>query len=287
MQRSQPIYTFSDPIEYVTYRLAERRKKNPRYSVSAWARQLGYENSSMLSQVLKRERRLKVDLASRIGADLNLKGRALRYFEALALNAGKSSVERKMVQGLIAQMRPKKFHNLEAISLEVFRTVSDWHHWTIIEMIHLGDFKESVDFIQSRLERKLSKTVIRAALKRLEALGLLSRDDEGRLQRGSGDPVGSLFMRNKVPSEAVQGYHLQMMELARHAVRSQSPDERYLRGTTLPIRRVNLEKANEIIRDAHKRLLELSDTEEADEIYHLSSQFFRLTKKTRVGDRLN
>jgi uncharacterized protein (TIGR02147 family) len=278
MQASHKVFAFSDPIDYLKYRFEERRRKDPKFSLSGWARQLGYENSSLLSQVLKRERSLKMNLVSKLSGDLKLKGKALKYFECIALNEScKTDTEKKMVLGLARQMRPKKFRGLENISLEVFSAVADWYHWAILEMTHLEGFSEDADQIHRRLGGKVPKKTIKAALRRLLEIGLLTRGESGRVVRASVDIENAIFMRNKIPCEAIQSYHRQMIDQARIAIGEQTIEERYLRGTTLPMKKANLEKANEIIRTAHKQLLELSEKSGADEVYQLNSQFFKLT----------
>ena len=278
MQASHKVFAFSDPIDYLKYRFEERRRKDPKFSLSGWARQLGYENPSLLSQVLKRERSLKMNLVSKLSCDLKLKGKALKYFECIALNEScKTETEKKMVLGLARQMRPKKFRGLENISLEVFSAVADWYHWAILEMTHLEGFSEDVGQIHRRLGGKVPKKIIKASLQRLLEIGLLTREDSGRLVRASADIENAILMRNKIPCEAIQSYHRQMIDQAKAAIGEQTIDERYLRGTTLPMKKANLEKANEIIRNAHKQLLELSEKSGADEVYQLNSQFFKLT----------
>ena len=279
MQASHKVFAFSDPIDYLKYRFEERRRKDPKFSLSGWARQLGYENPSLLSQVLKRERSLKMNLVAKLGTDLKLKGKSLKYFECIALNEScKTESEKKMVLGLARQMRPKKFRALENISLEVFSAVADWYHWAILEMTHLGDFREDIAFIQKRLGGKVGKKTVKTALQRLLEIGLLTRDFSGRLSRANQDAENAIFMRNKIPSEAIQSYHRQMMEQAKSSLTEQSINERYMRGTTIPLKKANFEKAAEIIRNCHKQLLELSEKSGADEIYQLNSQLFRLTR---------
>lgn len=278
MHESKRVFHFADPIEYLRFRFEARRRRDPSFSLSAWARRLGFENPSFLSQVLKRERRLKMNLVPRLARDLKLKGRSLRYFECLVLQAGaKTDAERRMYLGLAKQARPRKLRQLENLSPELFALAADWHYAALTESIHLAGFREDAEYLHRAFGGKLDRRTITPALDKLVEVGRLARDAEGKLMRAGGSANDAIFMRSSVPSEAIRTYHLQMLELARKAVTEQSVNERYLRGLSIPIREEHYARATEIIEDAHRKMLDLAAPAGADHVYQLNTQFFRLT----------
>jgi uncharacterized protein (TIGR02147 family) len=284
MVEAKRVFHFSDPVDFLNDCLRERRRRNPNFSLSAWARQLGYENPSFLSQVLKRQRKLKMNLVAKLARDLDLRGKSLRYFEFLALQGGsKTESERRIYGGLAKQVRPKKLRFPDEFPVELFGAVSDWYHAALIEAVHLKDFREDAEAIRRRLQGKVDRRTIRAAIDRLVELGRLARDEKGRLHRGLSE---SALVRTSLPSEAVKNYHFQMIDLARAAIRGQPVSDRYLRGTTIPIRRADYEKAVKIVENAHRQLQELGVDEGADDIYQLNSQLFRLTRRAKSADEV-
>lgn len=280
MQAQNSVFAFEDPVDYLNFQFRERQKRNPKFSLRAWARQLGFENPSLLFQVLRRERKLKIELAGKLATNLNLKGKNLKYFEIIVLkNASKSETEKRVYEAMIPVLRPKKFWSASAFSLELFSMAAEWYHWAILEMSELADFEANEDFIQNRLSGSLDKKTIRSALDRLVRLGFFEKAKDGKLVRANPENAPN-FLRNKVPSEAVRSYHKQMIEKAKAAVDEQTMEERYLRGTTLPFKCADREKVEEILRNAHSEILALASKGDAEELYQLNTQFFRLTKKS-------
>lgn len=271
------VYRFNDPIDYLNYRLRERRKSSPAFSVSEWSRRLGYANPSFLSQILKRERKLKPDLAARLAADLKLQGRAREYFECTVLNeSSDSAVEKRVYADLMQKMKPKRLQSQRELSLETFALIADWYHTALLEMLQLKGFTEDAETLRRALDPKLSLKSVRSAMKRLTDLGFWERDERGRLRRPAQEPN---VLNEGVPSEAVRLYHQQILERAKAAVTEQSLDERFLRGTTVAIKTSDMARASQILREAHEKILGLAAHGDGDELYQFNTQFFRLTKK--------
>jgi uncharacterized protein (TIGR02147 family) len=275
------VFYFEDPITFLNAQLRERQKKNPKFSLRAWARQVGYQNPSLLFQVLRGERRLKMDLAMKLAANLNLKGKSLRYFELLVLNhAGTTEAERRVFQTMMAKLRPKKLRALDEITLESFAIASEWYHWAILTMTELPDFKPDITWIQEHLEAGLDKKTIRDAIDRLVRVGLLVSEPDGTFRRAKED-ANVLYMQSKIPSSAVRQYHAQTLEQARTAIEQQTVDERILYGATLAFNKTLLPKAQEILAEAYKQIADLAESEPAEDVYQFSSQLFRLTKQRK------
>ena len=91
MQINKSVFSFEDLVDFLNHQLQERQRKNPKFSLRAWSRQVGYKNPSLLSQVLKRERKLKMEMASKLAVSLGLDGKPLRYFEVIVLYKNSNS----------------------------------------------------------------------------------------------------------------------------------------------------------------------------------------------------
>lgn len=278
MQASELIYHYEDPIEFLNAQLRERQKRNPRFSLRAWATQLGYRNPSLLFQVLRRERRLKMELALKIAHNLQLTGKALRYFELAVLSCGsQNQTEKKVLESSMAKLRPKSVQPLRGLSLELFSAVSEWYHWAILSLTELRDFKPDAAWIQDKLGPDLDKKTIQRAVDRLTTLGLLVLQPDGRYVRM--DHESSILMENSIPSAAIRQYHTQMVDKSRAAIEGQTVEERTLRATTMTFDKKDLPMVEEILADAHRQIAEFAAQREGDELYQLNSQFFRLTQK--------
>lgn len=279
MDSQERVFAFDDPVEFLNYELRERQKKNPRFSLRAWARQVGYANPSYLSHVLKKERKLKMELASKLANNLSLEGKSRRYFELLVMGSATGNEhEKKMYTDLLRGLRPKKVPQINDLSLELFSLISDWYHLAIVEMTQLNDFQGTEAFIQKRLGGQLDKRTIRDAVDRLVRLGLIQRDESGNLSRASeNDNVIDL----DVSSEAIREHHRQWLEMAKQALQQQTKDERDFCSTTFSFSLKNMEKVREILREAHRKIRDLNESTEGEELYQLNTNFFRVTKPVK------
>lgn len=276
MDHLERVFAFDDPVEFLNFELRERQKRNARFSLRAWSRQVGYKNPSYLSHVLNKKRRLKPEFASKLASDLALKGRSLRYFELLVLNQNAGTeTEQETYRKLISATRPKRAGSANHLSTETFALVADWYHWAIIEMANLANFNPDPKEIQKRLTAKVDLATIRKAIDRLLKAGLLTRDGSGKLIRSNRDKDNETHA--PAQPEAVIAYHKQMGSLALKAVSEQAPEERTFYGTTLTFRKENMKKAQDILKEAHLQLLQLAGHgADGEEVYQLNTQFFRL-----------
>lgn len=275
----EPIFAFEDPVDYLNYELRARRKQNPRFSLRSWARQVGYENPSYLSQVLKRERRLKPELANRLAGSLELEGKQQRYFELMVLGqAAGEGRGRKSYQHLIREMRPRHEQRASTISLELFTLVSDWYHYAITEMTQLRGFDSSEAWIRRRLGNTVDLRTVREAVDRLVRLGFLVRTPDGRLSRA---PIGNYSFDPDSTVEALRALHRQWIDKAKAALDEQGTEERDYYFSTMSFRRDDIPKVKEIMREAHRKVLALEATENGEEIYQLNTNFFRITRPER------
>jgi uncharacterized protein (TIGR02147 family) len=288
MDQLERVFAFDDPVEFLNFELRERQKKIARFSLRAWSRQVGYKNPSYLSHVLGRKRRLKPEFASKLAANLELKGRSLKYFELLVLNQNAATEsEQETYRKLMSAARPRRGSNAtNQLSLETFSLIADWYHWAILEMTDLADFDGDPRAIQRKLCSKVDLKTIQRAIGRLLRAGLLTHDGGGHLVRANKDTNNE----TEAPAqpEAVIAYHKQMGELAVKAVAGQPRCDRDFFGSTLTIRRENFEKVQEILKEAHRQVIRYAEHgKTGDDVYQLNTQFFRLAgtpKKKRKQD---
>jgi len=267
------VFEFSQPMEYLGSVLQEKQARNPRFSLRAWSRQLGFKSPSMLSAVLKGQRKLKPALATRIALTLELTPLERRYLEVMSLaDNSRSDHEKQIHLDILETLRPRQeSHELD---LDHFRFIADWYHLAILEMVSLPDFDEDSEAIAQRLGGTLAPMLARAAIDRLLRLELLSRNENGRLVR----TPSRVKTGDSIPSSAVRSHHLQMIKKAEAALQNQPMEERDFRGTTLPLRKKDLPQLKKLVGEFHKKVQALS-SDQGDEVYRVNSQAFSLTRK--------
>lgn len=268
------IYNFNDPREFLSEVLKEKQRVNPRFSLRSWSKQLGFSSPSVLSMILRGERKIQLDLVSRISDSLRLPKEEQNYLQVLALYSNASSpTEKQLYLDLLKQLRPdKEFSNL---TLDRFRIIADWYHFAIYEMVDLKDFRNDPEAISARLGGQITPVQAKQAVERLLRLELLVVDSEGRLSKGDPDQV---FTTTDVPSDALKKHHSQMIEKAALALRSQTVHEREISSNTIAIQLSKLPEAKKAIRKFQKSIAALCTRKPCDEVYQLNIQFFRITE---------
>jgi uncharacterized protein (TIGR02147 family) len=276
MDSNTRIYLFDDPIKFLAAELKRLKQEEKRFSLREWSRRLGYENPSYFSDVLKGKRKLKISLAILIASSLKLDERATRYLELMTLiHQTREVKEKRHLAKLLNSMRPQELKNSTSLSMEQFALIADWHNWALIEMPALKDFRSDVKSIVKRLGGKVSQEAVGESLELLVKYKLLERNAEGGIvRRSSSEPT---VLEPEVSRAAVREYQRQMAKKAIEALERQKSEELDFQGTTFAFRTADLPELKRIVREFHQRILTLSQTEEADEIYQFNSQFFRLT----------
>lgn len=272
------IYEFIDPIEFVNRQFSLKKELNKSFSLRSYAKLLGYENPSLLSSVLKGERKLSLELADKIAAQLNLTPVEHKYFQLLIhIKYAKNQSEKNMYLEMLENTKPEVVTSQFSVSIDSFRFIEDWYHLAILEMIELKDFRYDLGLMTKRLGRGLNRELIEAAVNRLIRLGLV---EESKTKRYLKRKEGSFILDKNIPSDAIKKHHDQFIQFARTAIFDQPIEERDIRSTTITLKKKNYKKAQDILKKAHSDLLELSCSGDGDDVYQLTTQLFKLTIET-------
>lgn len=273
---SDSVFQYTQPHEFLSAVLSERQKKNPKFSIRAWSRQLGYRNPSILARILRGERNLKPDLAAKIANSIKLSGKSNKYFHFLVLfRNAKTHAEKEIYGDTLASLRPSnQFTN---VTIDHFRYIADWYHFAILEMTALKGFSSDPDWIAKRLNGAITSAMASAALERMIRLELLEKLPNGKIIRTS---MNVFRVGNGMPSDALRKHHSQMIQIGLESIETQKVDERQILGTTLTLSSEQSKKAKEIILQCHNELMVLAAKRgEGDETFQLNTQLFLLTKK--------
>jgi uncharacterized protein (TIGR02147 family) len=265
------IFHFSNIKDFLNEILANKKVKNPKFSIRTWAKRLGQTSPSLLVNVLKGNRKVSVEFGNRIADSIELTETERRYFNILILqNLSSSPAEHQLYNELLEHLRPDP--NVLDLKLEDFKYISDWHHLALLEMLSLKNFKEDPKFLAKRLGDKISPEKVAHSLQLLRAVGLINLT-QNQIVRAPGNMV----LKDNVPSEAIRSHHKQLMQRAIEALSEQSLDERDFRSSKFAIRYENYQKAVEIIKEFHKKMQKISTRTDGDDVYAFNTQFFKLT----------
>ena len=265
------IYEHKDVKSYLSFKYSESLKKNPRYSMRAFAARLGVA-SSTLSEVLSGKKKVSREMAAKISRSLELSAKQAEYLCLLAeKEASKSENHKRSVYEKIKGL--SRGHSFLDVSVESFKMLSDWYHFAVLELLELPDLNFQVSKLANRLG--ITSVEFRDAIHRLERLGYVDNSGERPVKK---DKV-SLQVSSKVRNEALRKYHDTMLERSKAYLASQDPLKRFVGSETLVFDEAALEEANEIFEDCFQKIIALSErAKKPKHVFYLGIQFFSLTK---------
>jgi uncharacterized protein (TIGR02147 family) len=187
MSKKVPSTTPPSYRELVSQAFQSRVDRNPKYSLRAFARSLCID-SGALTQILNGKRIPSAKAAQKIVQHLELSPLAEKNF---LLSLAETHAARKLkrarpyFQEILKQRRDapplNQTETLQAkyvdLSLDHFRTISDWYHYAILELTLTKGFQSSPRWIAAQLG--ISVTEVNLACIRLRKLGYL-KTEKGR-----------------------------------------------------------------------------------------------------------
>lgn len=233
-------------------KFSERCKKNARYSLRAFAKNLDLDPST-LSQILSGKRKISKKSIHELCLKLSASPKEFYRF------------------GLLNQV-PLQDNYLQ-VNVDTFAVISEWYHYAIMELTYISGFKADNKWIA----KKLSITVeeAKSAIERLKRLGLLL-EENGSLIKSSQRLTNDGAINTSGAHKELQK---QVITRALVAVDECPQEEKDITSMTMAIDTRNLEKARLLIQKFRRDLCELLEDGDQEEVYNLGIQLYPITKK--------
>ncbi len=247
--------------------------KRGAFGLRAIARRAGLAGPSLLSMVLRGQRKLTPDIALRLADALSLKGHGRKLLQALAqAETTKSPVERRRARERALELLSR--HPETELSASQYRFFALWYMPVLYVWIGGDDFIEDTKAIALRLGGGVRPSEVETAIGDLLAIGAIKRNRSRRLVQS----MGAVTTADDVPPGALNSYYEQMIDRARGAL-SFPPDMREFSGLTIAISDSALPRVKEKIRAfRHELNSTLSHDPDARKIYHIGMQVFPVLK---------
>lgn len=241
--------------------LARRASKNFRYSLRAFARDLGV-SPSYLSMVIKKQRVLSPKAAMQLSRKLGLKSsERLQFVQSSLLPASSQKKTRQLPGG--------RARSAVTIEMDRFEALADWYHMAILELTRLKGFRNNPKWIARKLG--VSAQEASAAVERLLRVGLLEIDESsGKLSMG----CQWVSVYPKKSSLAVRSYHRQVLALAAASLDRSPIELREFGSMVIAIDPKQIASAKKKIISFRQRLSEQMSKGNPSELYYLSMQLF-------------
>lgn len=271
------VYETQNYRSFLKATLAEKIQSNPQFSLRAFALHLGLSHAA-LSQVFKGTKNLSYDRALDIATRLKLSDAEKEYFCTLVqYESAKSSQLKSELLDKLNRIRP--LHQVHHLSLDKFKLIADWYHLPILNMTYIKDFNFNAKTVALRLGITTNEAEV--AIERLERLGMLSKDETGRLVKTEERFLAS----SDDMSAALRKFHRQFLEKAIDALENQTTAEKINGSETFAFNQQKIARAKEITEDFYNKILALAGEDDdggPTDVYHLQVNCFNLTKTEKT-----
>lgn len=269
------IFNYEDPRLFLLDFLENRQKKDSKYSVRKWSKEMGLKSHSLLVMLLQGKRKIKTQHCEFLNKGLNFTKLEKDYFQTLIqYQNSKNHEEKKLISSFLNDMNPG--HEFKSKEVSEFIAISNWIYMAILAMTELKNFKGTEDEIYSLLDGKVNKSEIRSAIVRLLDLELLKWNSQNKLVA----TYNQITTKDDVKNEGAKEYHRQVLDLAKDAIDEQSLNEYEFQSFTMAIPKEKISLAKEMIRKFRSKLSKAVSSN-GDNVYQTSIQFFQLTKSPK------
>jgi len=261
---------------------SKRLSRNPRYSLRAFARDLGWSPST-LSEVLNGKKGLSPKAAQEASIRLGLSEKDRLHFVTLVQSqCGRSENKKQNAREKLKELQAA-WQGSTILAVDAFQLVSDWYPMAILELIRMPVFKQDV----KTYARELGINVVQVedALIRLERLEIISKNSKGKWIVEKDTVLSS----DGIPSEGIKKFHEQILKRAIDALYMMPVPERDFISFVMAIRSCDLPKMRKKVRNFIEELnnsysINPQFTDELDQIVTVSNQIIPLTRALKQGE---
>ena len=272
---SELVSRAQSPAEFLKLLFERAKAKNPRLSLRAWAKYLGFSNHVHLSLILSSQRQLNSKVFSRIKSKLSLSESETQRLTLLMLRSRAETLEEQaLLDQSLNQLQPQL--PSQTMTTDLLRVLRRWSMLALLELFRLRDFRSDPKWMSRRLNGDLSPEQVTETLQALARLGVVRQ----RGQKWS--LIHSDVFRSTRPDQInphLRVLQKQFFELGIESLEEVSVDQRELSTFSFAIDQTRVQEAKEYLRRFRKEFAAHFEATEGDELYQLNIQFFPLTNK--------
>jgi uncharacterized protein (TIGR02147 family) len=260
----------TDFVEFFKDAFELRRRRNPQYSMRAFARDLRL-SPSRLHHILEGRIGLSLAAATEIATRLSLNDEDRDLFLTLVeAKHARAKYQKGLAQDRLRSLTEIPQHPLEASR---FSLISRWYHMATFVLVDVEGFRFESEWIAQRLGITVDEA--QTAMDDLLDHGFLKFED-GICRRTDNHLT---FHADKSNAD-IKAYNRQLLSKAAEAISDVPVEDRDLSASVLSIRRADLDLAKDEIAKFRKQLSKkLVDRAGAfDRVYCLSLQIFPLDR---------
>ena len=270
-------------FEYDNYRVYLRdlygfyKKTKPQFSYRYFSQKAGFRSPNFLKLVIEGKRNLSPESIERFTSALKLNKKETEFFRILVhLNQARTIGEKKLYAEQL--MRSRSFRYIHPLRQDQYRYYAEWYNIPIRELTILPEFSENPGWIARSLLPPISPQQAQKALDLLLQLGLLVRDESGRLVQAD----AFISTGDEVTSTSVANYHREMIQKGSEALDRFPGPDRDISSVTMALSEKGFQEIKSLIQKFRKELLAIANQDRHPEgVYQVNFQLFPLAKRAK------
>lgn len=267
------VFRFHDHRAFLRAFYALNKTAEYGFSLRAFSKRAQLRSSNYLKLVMDGQRNLTQDMAPRFADACCLRGQAAEYFCALvAFNQAKRPKDRDRAYARLSRF--KRYRAVHRLDREQEAYHAHWYIPAIRELIASREFRDDPRWIAQRMMPSISVREAEQALNVLVTLGMIARDDQGRLQQ-----VDALVQTPEGPlGHHIQRFHRSMMEHAIEAIHRVPARDREIESITLCLSQARMQDLKARLESFCEEVLQEYQAEpDSARVVQLNLQMFPLT----------
>ena len=275
------LFDYFDYREYLQDYYLFHKKRNSAYSYRLFARKAKLGSPNYLKLVVDGKRRITDRTLFQFARGLGLNKDEEKYFRELVMYQEVSDPDSKEGHLKSLLKYQEKQRTPTPLRAERIKFLLEWHHGVVRELINLKDFNENPKWIASRLGNKISEEQARESLDLLLRLGMLVRNENGKLEQK--EPL--LTSSDEVPSHVLRSLHRTFLRKAINSIFSIPIDKRELSDLVISVSSQHMKEIKEEIKEFRKKLNRKYGLEKAaDDVYYVGLYSFPLTQGAKKNE---
>ena len=271
--KDDAIFEYSDYRRFLRDFYRARKASEAGFSYRLFSRRAKLGSPNYLKLVIDGERNLSPKMARRFGEACGLEGDALECFEALvSCVEAADPAERERSRKRLARFRQRR--QVHRIAEDRAAYYSSWYVSVIRELCVCPGFRESPAWIAKQLVPRIRASEARRAVELLLRLGMLVRDEEGRLRQSEALVTSGAEASRSLVAE----YHRVMMRHAGESIDRVPREQRDISSLTVALSAEGLERFKKRLQEFRRELLAMSAEEPVPaRVVQLNMQLFPLS----------
>jgi uncharacterized protein (TIGR02147 family) len=278
----KPIFEYDNYREFLRDYYEHSKSQNKNFSYRFFSRLLGYSSPIFVKRVIDGTRNLTTDGIQRFAKALKFNRDEIEFFSHLVkLNQSRTDDEkRKHAQAI---MQSRVFRKTQPLKEAQFSYYSQWYYVPVRELVGSSGFKEDPAWIAQALNPPITPFQALKALEELERLGLIQRNEKGKLVR----TAVNISTPDEILSPFKAEWLRQLIRLGGEAIERIPRNQRDISSVTINVTPEALEKIKELTKRYRREVMELAAESggPCDDVFQLNIQIFPLSRISNGDDK--